>query len=367
MPLSRLDFKGVRNLEETSLRALGQINLIVGANGSGKTSLLECIYLLGMARSFRSAHIRNVIQHGADTATVYGEVQSEQGVGRKLGVSRDRTGDLDARLDGQRLNSRSDLAEALPLQLIDTDSFTLLTEGPRYRRQFLDWGVFHVEHQFFSAWQRFQRAIKQRNTLLRHGKISDLSLAPWEAEMAEAGSQIHEARMRYLERLTPGFHAVIQRIAPDLGTVDLSYRPGWDIQLDLGSALEKNRQSDAQQGFTQVGPQRADIRILSEGKVAAEVLSRGQQKLVVCALKLAQGKIASEGGQQAIFLVDDLSAELDERHYRLVAGELLGFEAQLFVTSIEDSQALDVWRQPQTGDWQMFHVEHGHIEQVARS
>ena len=363
MPITRLDIHGVRNLAQTSLRDLGRVNLIVGANGSGKTSFLEAVHLLGMARSFRSTKIRSVINHELDALTVYGEVSSTTGQLRRLGVSRDGSGQLDAKVDGQRIASRALLAETLPLQLIDTGSISILTQSPRYRRQFLDWGVFHVEHSFLGAWQRFQRAIKQRNTLLRRGKISDRDLAPWEQELSEAGHQIHDARSRYLELLSPGFQAIARRIAPELADLEMNYRSGWDLRLDLQSALVQSRGTDSQQGFTQIGPQRADVKILCESRAAVEVLSRGQQKLVVCALKLAQGAtLAEKRGQHCVYLVDDLAAELDAPHYDSVAAELSRMGTQVFVTSIEPTSELEAWLQVEGTDRRMFHVEQGRVQ-----
>ena len=279
MALLRLDVDGVRNLRQLSLRDLGRVNVIQGSNGSGKTSFLEAIHLLGVGQSFRTAHIKSVINHEKDGFAVYGEVVSASG-SRRRAVSRDRSGGMVAKIDGQRIRSRSALANLLPLQVIHSDSFDILSGSPGVRRQFLDWGVFHVEPAFFRAWQRFQRAIKQRNSLLRHGNIEQFDLAPWDSELAENGTAIHESRYRYLDQLRPTFDAILSRIAPELGNIELKYRAGWDTQVDLQAALELNRQTDVQQGYTQVGPQRADLRVLCSEGVASEVLSRGQQKMV---------------------------------------------------------------------------------------
>lgn len=362
MALLRLDIDGVRNLDRISLRDLGRVNLIQGSNGSGKTSFLEAIYLLGVGQSFRTSHIKSVINHQRDAFAVYGEVGSANGPRRRVGVSRDRSGETVAKIDGQRIRSRSALASTLPLQVMHADSFDILSGGPGFRRQFLDWGVFHVEPAFFRFWQRFQRAIKQRNTLLRHGNIDQLDMAPWDRELAETGTAIHESRCRYLDQLRPMFDTILSRIAPDLGNTKLKYRAGWDTQHDLRAALELNRQSDAQQGYTQAGPQRADMRVLFEDCVASEVLSRGQQKMVVCALKLAQGwtlSLADKG--PCTYLVDDLSAELDSVHYRCIAGELARMQAQVFVTCVDESDMKAVWLEEQTASVRMFHVEHGRI------
>jgi DNA replication and repair protein RecF len=362
MALLRLDIEGVRNLQQVTLRDLGRVNIIQGSNGSGKTSLLEAIYLLGVGQSFRTAHIKSCINHQKDSFAVYGEVASAAGARRRVGVSRDRSGETVAKIDGQKIRSRSALASTLPLQVMHAASFDILCGGPGVRRQFLDWGVFHVEPPFFRCWQRFQRAIKQRNTLLRHGNIDPFDLAPWDRELAENGTAIHESRVRYLDNLRPVFNAVLGRIAPELGSVELKYRAGWDTQHGLLAALELNRQTDVQQGYTRAGPQRADVRVLCEDGVAAEVLSRGQQKMVVCALKLAQGcTLAQAGAGECTYLVDDLSAELDYVHYRRVALELAEMQAQVFVTCVNESDVRAVWPEEWMANVRTFHVERGQI------
>lgn len=366
MSLVRLDFEGVRNLQRGSLRELARLNIFCGPNGSGKTSLLEAVYLLGMARSFRSAHIKSVITHGQDRCTVYGEVHRNDGSRRSLGVTRSRSGELEARVNSERAATRAELAEALPLQLIHADSFGILTGGPVERRQFMDWGVFHVEHAFLRHWQAFQRAIKQRNSLLRHGRISPELLRPWNRELAVAGAAIDRARSRYLEQLSPVFVETLRRLSPELHDVELRYRRGWDAGSELEEALEGSLQADVQQGFTHVGPQRADIRIVTDGKPAAESLSRGQLKLLVCALKLAQGQLlARQDAAGCTYLVDDLTAELDVAHCRQVADVLDDMGAQVLVTCIERNDVKAIWPQEETDERAVFHVEHGNIRREA--
>ena len=362
MTLTRLDIRGVRNLREVSLRGLGRINILFGDNGSGKTSVLESIHLLGMGRSFRTSHIKPVITHDVESCTVYGETSSAGGLKGTIGVSRDRSGSLDARLQGSRAEGRAALAESLPLQVIHADSFEILTGGPIERRHFMDWGVFHVEHQFLETWQRFQKAIKQRNNLLRRGKISTNELLPWEQEMARAGEAIDAARRSYIESLSPHFLALLEELAPGLKRSELRYRRGWDKDASLLQALESGRDTDIQQGFTHAGPQRADIRVTVEGRSVADSLSRGQLKLVVCALKLAQGRaLQATQGTRCVYLVDDLTAELDRNHCQRVAAILEELGAQVFITCIEKQEVMEIWPGQDVRDRTMFHVEHGNI------
>src|SRR5690606_31716557 len=134
MSLSRISVTAVRNLHPVTLHPSPRINILFGANGSGKTSLLEAIHLLGLARSFRSNRLTPVIQHDQQAYTVFGEIHSVEGFTRQLGISRDRSGDVQIRVDGQSARSAAQLAEVLPLQLINPDSFRLLEGAPKVRR-----------------------------------------------------------------------------------------------------------------------------------------------------------------------------------------------------------------------------------------
>ena len=222
--------------------------------------------------------------------------------------------------------------------------------------------MFHVEHQFLSSWQLFQKAIKQRNSLLRRGKIDPSDIAPWDLQLAKAGEQIDQARSAYLATLKPVFLRFLTQLSPRLEQVDLRYRRGWEREKPLLEALRDSLVVDLQQGFTHVGPQRADVRITHEGKLAADSLSRGQIKLVVCALKLAQGEVLRQAGEPpCVYLVDDLAAELDIEHCRQVVSMLAELEVQQFVTCIQQKDVDAIWRGAESKAITMFHVEHGEI------
>lgn len=367
MGLSRLQIHHVRNLRHVQLENLQQVNVFFGPNGAGKTSILESIHLLGMARSFRGGGVRRLITHGERDCTVFGSASMVDG-GHEIpiGVQRSGDGDVQIKVGSTPVRTVAELVTHLPLQLINADSFELLTGPPRARRQFLDWGVFHVEHRFLGEWQRFQRCLKQRNMLLRHGRMSDQELAVWTRELVAAGSAINDYRRAYFDQLVLRFRDVVARLLPSLNDIELRYRQGWDRQLDLGAALANSLAADSDQGYTHIGPQRADIRVLTRGHLAAETLSRGQQKLVVCALKLAQGQLMTESGRgSCVYLIDDLPSELDEHHNRLVCEFLTGIGAQVFITCVDQRDIVEVW--PPDVALAMFHVEQGVVQPLRTS
>jgi DNA replication and repair protein RecF len=281
-----------------------------------------------------------------------------------LGVQRNRVGDAQIKIGGKVVRTVAELAEQLPLQVISADSFGLLTGSPGARRQYLDWGVFHVEQQFFGQWQRFQRCIKQRNNLLRRGKVFGQELTVWTRDLAQTGTTINEYRKDYFQTLSPRFKEIMSILAPSLDALELRYQQGWDRQLSYSEALHQGLSADLEQGYTHLGPQRADIRVMSDGQLAAETLSRGQQKLVVCGLKLAQGQLMAQQGQgTCTYLIDDLPSELDYIHSMLVCELLASLEAQVFITCIDQQDMRSVW--PENNKLAMFHVEQGTIRHLS--
>ena len=361
MSLSRISVTGVRNLQPVTLHPSPRINILYGDNGSGKTSLLEAIHILGMARSFRSARLNPIITHEHTSCTVFGQVEFGTEQTSALGISRERSGDVRIRINGESVRSAAELADTLPLQLINPDSFRLLEGAPKLRRQFLDWGVFHVEPRFLQAWQRLQQALRQRNSWLRHGTLDAASQAAWSRELTAASEEIDGYRRAYIQALKPVFERTLASLL-QLEGFQLSYYRGWDKERSLDDVLAASIERDRVMGHTQAGPQRADLRLRVGSHNAAETLSRGQQKLVVCALRIAQGHLVSDSKRgQCVYLVDDLPSELDDQHRFALCRLLEQLNCQVFITCV-DSNVLRVgWRDDTPVS--MFHVEHGAIAQ----
>jgi len=364
MTIHKLQVTGLRNLETITLEPSTKANLFYGFNGSGKTSVLEAIYFLGMNRSFRTIQAKKAIRYESDGFTVYGEVEKHQ-QSLPVGIKRDRSGITQIKVSGKSVKSAAELARLLPIQIIDPASFTLLEGGPKQRRQFLDWGVFHVEHHFSGYWQKMQRCLKQRNSLLRHGKMPHDLRATWDASFVSYSQQVHELRATYIEGFKDYFVRVLDSLLLDVD-IEFTYNAGWDVDKEFDGLLAETLERDIKQGFTHIGPHRADLKVTHKGKPAVDVLSRGQQKLVVCSLKLAQGLMFQELTQQkCLYLIDDLPSELDLIHRKRLTKLLNEMEAQLFVTGIEKQPLVDLWNEPE--NVKLFHVEHGRLKEEALS
>jgi DNA replication and repair protein RecF len=353
--LEHVSVLGVRNLARVDVDLSEGATALFGANGSGKTSFLEAIHLLGTGRSFRARHAKSIIQHSHATCRVVGKIR-RGARSQSVGVEKDRDAGLRARIGGENVSSMSELAQALPIVLLDTDSISLLTGAPEGRRRLLDGTLFHVEQGFLALWRRYIQAVRQRNGGLRHG-ILDADSA-WRRQLAEAGELLTAHRAQMAEKLSDRLAVLAASLSGDLADVSVQFRRGWDRSLDLAEALERSGQRDAAQGFTQVGPHRADLRVMVGDMLAADILSRGQMKLLLVALKLVQGRLIEESGPtRPLYLVDDLPAELDAAHCASVCREL-GVNRQVVLTAVDRTALETAW---QAGPLSLFHVEHGRV------
>ncbi len=357
MKLLRLKATQFRNLVSVNIEPHAHFNLLFGANGSGKTSILETIYFLGLGRSFRTSQASRIIHYEHDSLSVFGQIEGEGGITLNTGIEKNRQGKVRIKVGNEVVGSLVELARALPLQLINPDSYSLLNGGPGPRREFLDWGVFHVEHHFFPLWQRYQRALKQRNASLQQGRPAAQTKV-WDTEMVTAAEELSRMRREYLEKLTPVFFAILAELI-ELDELVVTYAPGWNKDHSLQEILEAAFHRDAVLGYTQYGPHRADIIIRVNTIPAQDVLSRGEQKLLVLALRLAQGMLLRElTGKKCIYLLDDLAAELDLDRRAHVVQVLARLQAQVFATAVERDALSDLSQHCET---KMFHVEQGKV------
>lgn len=361
MRLTKLDITYFRNLEQVSLQPHPKFNLIYGANGAGKTSILEAIYYLGMGRSFRSSLPSNLIQHDKAKFSIVAKQTNDvsETAENIIGIERQQNGNSTIKINSEQQKNRDNLIQTIPLQLIDVAGHRVVEAGPGARREFIDWGLFHVEQEFLLCWRRVRKSLRQRNALLKNkDRNIKAQLAPWNKDLATHGLQLHQLRETYMQKLTP----IAENILSDLleTNITISYYPGWNPKENLLHELEKRTNADIALGYTGIGPQKADVRFKSEKGSAQETLSRGQQKLLVCALQLAQGKLVKElSNKDCIYLIDDLPSELDSKGRKKVLTELANNSSQVFITSIANLQKNE--RKVMENNLRVFHVKHGAI------
>jgi len=351
MSISQLSLTNFRNLKSVTLDFHSEINLIVGANGSGKTSLLEAIHVLCQACSFRTHQLKQCIAHDEAGFLLFGRFS-----GYKAGVSKTDQA-LQIKLDGEPIRKRSSLVSKTPINIVNTDSFELITGAPQHRRKYIDWCLFHVEHQYAEHWVEFKHALRQRNQILKTRQ--DLNLLDyWNDYLVKPSLAIHRYRKQYTRLISKQLAGQLPVLLADFN-ITLDYVQGWPKNLELNKCLEDNRSRDIKFGYTGYGIHRDNLQLLADGLPVAQVLSRGQLKKLCLALIVSTLKIVREkSDKRIILLIDDLHSELDESSQQSVYRQLMDIDLQLIISNIE-KQLPDVF---EGKEYKMFHVEHGMIK-----
>lgn len=358
MPIRQLEVSGVRNLAPLTFAPDPSVNFIYGDNGAGKTSLLEAITLLSSGKSFRTHQFKYLVADASDRL----ELKAELDDGTQAYNLRFKSGDQLVRLNDKLVSSRAEVVSRMPVQVIDPGSFRLLSGSPEDRRQFLDWGVFYQVESYFERWRQYRQLLKQRNSALK--SADEPMVAVWQPAFVEVAELIDTHRAAYFEGLAQEFYRILALLDSGIEGVELGYFRGWDKSLSLTEALAKASDRDYSLGYSQRGPHRAELRVTQDKSPAVEILSRGQQKTVVAALKLAQGHCYRQStGRAPIYLVDDLASELDRDHRLSLCRLLEQLECQVFITSIDKDQLFDIWT-PRA--FKLFHVEQGVVEEVGQ-
>ena len=356
MQLVRLVIDDLRCFQHLDVALRSGINAFVGGNGAGKTSLLEAAYVLSHGRSFRAGAAEALLRRSATAWTVHAEIRHATGQVQLLGLTRDAEG-WRARVDGQPVATLAAMIGHCAVICFEPGSHALIAGPAEERRRFLDWGVFHVEHDFQSVWRRYRRALRQRNALLRGMGGAD-DYAPWEQELAQQAESLDGLRRRYLDALEPLLADLCGALIPELGAPILHYRRGWPAEEPLDSVLRGSRARDQALGHTRAGPHRADWSLTFPAAPSRAQLSRGQAKLSALSCLLAQADLHDQRtGDAAVLCMDDLASELDAAHLDAVVDQLCGRARQVLVTGTTLAPAL-------AGAAAVFHVEHGAVHPV---
>jgi DNA replication and repair protein RecF len=364
--IQRLQVAGLRRFAQAEFAPAPGFNLLVGDNGSGKTSVLEAVHLLAHGRSFRGRVRDGLVRNGEPALQVLVDWEAAPGSRHRAGL-RHTGSSWEARVDGSAVDQLGALCEVLAVVTFEPGSHDLVTGSSEHRRRYLDWGLFHVERSsegggFLGHWRRYARALKQRNVLLRRA-AGDAQLDAWEQELAASGEALGASRQAYVDALQPYLDRMVAALLPQGGVAELLLQPGWRRQeMELADALLLGRDRDRQLGHTSVGPHRADFRLRLAELPGREGLSRGQAKLAALSLLLAQAAhLAAHDGRWPVLQLDDMASELDRRHQARVLEVLAASGAQVLVTGTEPPPALAALALPVA----MFHVEHGGIHPAA--
>ncbi len=350
MRLDTLTIANIRCLESVKYSPAPGINLICGANGSGKTSLLEAAAVIALGKSFLTNRTADLVRYGASGMSVSADTRDSQGSVRVVTVRKERN-ETRISLDGQSVMASSVLARNLPLMVFNSKAADLLTESPTNRRALIDRTMFHVERDYGEIWKQYRQVLRQRNELVRAERRSEITY--WDGQLVNLALRIDAGRRRVIEVINDRLHT--EADLPGLTSLAFEYNPGWNTSSPLLEQLEAAWARDCQIGYTTLGIHRADLALRAQGRSVARRLSRGQGKFVVCIVLVALAQfIALVTGHPPVMLIDDLAAELDDMIRQRAVDMIAGLQTQCLFTAIKPNDLPQVCGLAQS----MFHVEH---------
>lgn len=364
MVLKQLVLSNFRNINDTDLELSDGCNLICGENGSGKTSLLESVYLYWNGRSFRTSRLNDIVNDDKDEVLIRGYVEeNSQTIPFGFQYSKSRKERM-YRYNSNGIKRSSDLASLLPVYYFSPQSENLISGSPGARRSLLFWYLFHVEPTFKYQYSSLQKAVKQRNRLLRSGgENSEYEF--WESQIFELSctlKQLTEARIELLKDLfkkeckDTNFAMVdCQKLVDRIDGVSVKY--SWNKNEELKIALEEKREYESKLGYTTLGYQKCEFSL--DTKLNKRNFSRGEEKALSLILMVSiLRSIYVTTKNSILFLIDDLSAELDSQFIKGLLMKLATLPLQLFITTLTKDSLVELVNEHFSNS-KMFHVKQG--------
>lgn len=354
MYLSRILIQDFRNLGYVDIYPNKNINFIQGVNGAGKTSILEAISYLSLGRSFKNINSGFLINHEANEFTIFTNACYDENDLKNIGVSRNKSGQINISIDGQRTLKLIDLIDHIYTQIIHPQCHELIIDEPSFRRSYLDWGLFYHYSDFKKIFLDFKKCLAQRNALLKI-KAPYAQFSYWDESLADLSDTINSYRYSYLLELEPYIQENLKLFLPNL-QFSFSLYKGHSEQNSYHKVLEENFDRDINLGYTFNGCHRGDLKVKCMQQSASNILSRGQLKLLVCSMRIAQGQLFNNKTKKnCIYLIDDLHAELDSNARRVLLSLLENLNAQVFITS---THGLDEYK---LNNSQLFNINDGQV------
>lgn len=351
MFISKLKIYNFRNIQEKEFIFKKKVNIFFGENGVGKTSILEAIHYLSSGKSFRKGNFKNLINFSANDFTVFVEAFDSQKT-FTFAVNKTKNNQWKGKIKGKKTFRQSEITTLLPVVSIDPEIYRLVDHGPIYRRNFLDWLVFHVKHDYLSLWKKTYKCIKQLNVLYKQ-KASDHDLDFWEERFILYTEELTQVRTSFFELIKPEILHQINKIQPEVQKVSLAFKKGWPDNISLKEQLKLDRNNNIKFGVLQHGPHKTDIKITVANQTASHTLSRGQKKTLSIIFYMAYVKVLLSKEIQPVLCLDDFDAELDSTKLENIADFFKATDLQIFITSVLKDKVEKAFP-----DSQVFHVKH---------
>ena len=365
MILKRISILNYKNLEQVELDFSPKMNCIIGQNGMGKTNLLDAVYYLSFCKSATNAVDSQNVMHNQEFFVIQGSYMTDGGDVEEVYCGLKRKQKKQFKRNKKEYSRLSDHIGFIPLVMVSPADSELISGGSEERRRFMDVVISQYDKEYLEALIRYNKALMQRNTLLKAEYEPDEELmSVWEEMMAAAGEVVFRKRMEFINEFVPTFQSFYSHISQDKEQVNLSYE-SHAMRGDLLQLIRESRQRDRIMGYSLRGVHKDDLTMqLGEYPIKREG-SQGQNKTYLIALKLAQFDFLRRTGSNTtpLLLLDDIFDKLDasrvEQIVKLVAGDRFG---QIFITDT-NREHLDKILQKVDGDYKLFGVENGSISE----
>lgn len=363
MILNRLSIFNYKNISSAELDFVPKLNCLVGMNGEGKTNVLDVIHFLSLAKSSTTSMDSQAIMHGQELMSIQGEYEHEDGTHETIHCGL-KMGQKKVLRRGKKAYRRiADHIGLIPLIMVSPADQWLIAGGSEERRHFLDIVISQYNQTYLDALVRYNKALQQRNTLLKQEEEPDNELmALLEEEMARVGTYIYEERKRYVELFIPTFQSFYSLISQEKEQVSLTYSSHGE-RGDLLEVIRRDRAKDRAVGYSLHGTHRDDLQMMLGGFPIKREGSQGQNKTFLIALKLAQFDFLKQTGSHTspLLLLDDIFDKLDatrvQQIIKLVSGDHFG---QIFLTDT-NREHLDHILSTTTSSYRLFQVKGGNI------
>ena len=318
MRLKRLIICNYRNIESADFKPGEELTVITGANGQGKTNLLEAVWLLTGAKSFRGAKDPQLIRQGQQFGVMEGPIEREDRgeiwLRITIGVKDSPRPGRTAKMNGADAGRASEIAGVFTAVVFEPGDLELVKGSPERRRRFIDAALCQLYPGYLATLRRYSRLIAQKNSLLKFWERTPGAAEmcdAFDADLAVQGEEIRRRRLAFLSSLGPLAQKNYEEISSGSEALGLCYRCGFEAGT-LAETLAASRMADRRAGFCTAGPHRDDLELVLDGRPAKNFASQGQQRSAVLSIKLAEAAVAAEvTGEHPVMLLDDVLSELD--------------------------------------------------------
>ena len=363
MILKKISILNYKNIAQAELSFSPKMNCFVGHNGEGKTNMLDAVYFLSFCKSAVNPVDSQCIRHGEEFFMLQGEYEHESGEPEEVYCGLKRRQKKRFKRNKKEYKRLSEHIGLIPMVLVSPADVELIAGGSEERRRFMDMVISQYDREYIDALLRYNKALQQRNVLLKQEEEPDGELMQlWEEIMAREGEKIYRKRQAYIEEFVPVFQQFYRSISQEREQVNLHY-VSHGQRGDLLETIRRDRMKDRIMGYSLHGVHKDELEMTLAGFPIKREGSQGQNKTFLIALKLAQFDFLRRTGSRTtpLLLLDDIFDKLDadrvEQIVKLVSGERFG---QIFITDT-NREHLDCILEKMNQEYRLFRVENGEV------